>query len=102
MKPLPHEIELHKVLDAIRETAPHLKVPPIYMFEFLERYELYGNFHCDNLLFVETIVHEVIHVNYWELGHSDVFYDINNRLFKRVWNRLQKGGLNESNTSIKA
>ena len=120
MKPLPHEIELQKVLDTISEVAPHLVVPPIYMFEFLERLDCYGNirknceliglsmtsigdFKCENKQFVNTIVHEVIHLNYWKLGHNKEFDVINKMIFDRVWNRLQKGGQDgQSTEGIKA
>lgn len=103
--PLPHEIELQRVLDTIKEVAPHFKVPPIYMFQFMERGNIYGNasiteeinlsmrtigeFNCSNEHFVSTIVHEVIHLNCWENGHDQTFQNINSLIFRKVWMKLK-------------
>jgi hypothetical protein len=106
LKPLPHEIELQKVLDAIKDVAPHFKVPPIYMFQFMERGDIYGNacnteeinlsmrtigdFNCNNEQFVATVVHEVVHLNCWENGHDDVFKSMNSLMFIKVWRKLNE------------
>ncbi len=106
MKPLPHEIELQKVLDAIKEVAPHFKVPPIYMFQFIEKTDRHGDawqtdeirlslqtigeFNCENEQFVKTTVHEVVHLNFWEDGHNDNFQTMNNLMFGKVWNKLRE------------
>lgn len=112
MKALPHEIELQKVLDTIKEVAPHFKVPPLYMFQFMERNDRYGDasnageiklsmrmigeFNCKNEQFVQTTVHEVVHLNYWEDNHNKNFQTANNLIFRKVWTKL-----NEKKSSIK-
>jgi len=112
MNPLPHEIELQKVLDAIKEVAPSFEVPPIYMFQFIERTDrrgdassvgeirlsmrTIGEFNCKNEQFVKTTVHEVVHLNYWEDNHNENFQTANNLIFRKVWTKL-----NEKKSSIK-
>jgi len=109
MMPLPHEIELQKVLDTIREVAPHFKVPPLYMFKFLGAHDSYyvygrasefdeislslktiGNFNCKNDQFVKTIVHEVVHLNCWEDGHNKKFKAINSFIFRETQKKLNR------------
>ena len=106
MMPLPHEVALQKVLDTIKEVAPHFKMPPLYMFQFMERRDRYGQassdgeirlsmltlgeFDCKNKQFVNTIVHEVVHLNHWDDGHNANFKKINELIFRKVWTKLQK------------
>lgn len=115
MKPLPHEIELQKVLDAIKATFPHFKVPPLYMFEFIEKYDrgghatrydqialsmpTIGEFCCSNQNFVRVIVHEVVHLNCWEDGHNEHFWIVNSKAFDKVWKKINEGRKDEKNQS---
>jgi hypothetical protein len=107
LKPLPHEIELQKVLDAIIAVAPDWNVPPLDMFDFMPtgtkvyglayntgsislNLNTLGEFSCKNKQFVETIVHEVVHVNHWDEGHSNQFWIIHGMLLDKVLNKLNK------------
>ena len=105
MGPLPHEIELQKVLDAITEIVPNLEVAPLHMFQFIERTDRYGDasevgeirlsmrqigeFNCKNKQFVDTIVHEIIHLNCWNDGHNAKFQKLHNQTFEKVWDKLK-------------
>lgn len=104
---LQEEIELKKILDVIQKVRPNFTIPPLVMFNFdfscLRRKALglaystgeihlslrdIGDFNCENEQFIRTIVHEVVHVNYWNLKHNEQFHIINNKLFNEVINKI--------------
>ena len=108
---LQEEIELKKILNAIKEIEPNYKIPPIHMFYFdssIRRRKAFGlaystgticlslrdigEFNINNYQFIRTVVHEIVHLNYWDLGHNDPFYSINNYLFERVIELLKTKG----------
>ena len=107
MKPLDSEIEIQKVLDCIKETFPTMKVPPVYMFNFVEKRDRYGDasmfdeiglslqtlgeLNCKNEQFIRTICREVVHINHWEEGHSGHFWYIYHKVFEKVNEKLKKG-----------
>jgi len=113
MGPLKQEIELEKVLNTVKCIEPNIKLPPIHMFQFIDRDDRYGDassigeirlsmrtigdFDCKNEQFVSTIIHEVTHLNCWEEGHNEKFQMMNAFLFDRVWKKLMEGG-SESGT----
>jgi len=106
MKELPHEIELQHLLDVTKECFPTIVIPPLYMWIFMEDYKKYGkasrceeiylsmpaigDFKCDNQQFVRTVIHEIVHLNYWEDGHNQHFWIMDGKIFDRVWNKLQE------------
>jgi predicted SprT family Zn-dependent metalloprotease len=91
MKPLPEEVEIQKVLDALRKVRPDWKVPELHQFNFDDRYSgEYGHVNqagqislsmktienrtTDNIHFIYVIVHEITHYNFWNEKHSRLFH----------------------------
>jgi hypothetical protein len=114
MKPLPDEVEILKVFDAIQSVSG-LKVPDISQIVMEPLYRGKRGYcsdvgqvgfnlveckdrTCANERFVETVVHEIVHYNYWELAHSQKFYDILYQLLPKVLKQFGKEKGDDINT----
>jgi hypothetical protein len=111
MKPLPDEIEIQKVFDAIKSVSS-LKVPDMSQVVFEQSGksriaycsdvgEVGFNLHyckdrtCMNFKFVETVCYEIVHYNSFELGHNPEFWTKLDKLFTDVIAYLNRKGVGE-------
>jgi len=103
MKPLQEEIEIERVLKAFKYLYPELNVPELRNVEIVEAARRKGRCYKDGTIeltfrhddmsckskdFVNTIIHELIHYNFFNLGHSEEFYCKLNDVLEKVWEVL--------------
>jgi len=106
MKMLPEEVEIKKIFDLVVELFPALKVPEMQNVIFENSYRRMGKctkhgqitfsfsahteLDCKNEEFVDTVVHELIHYNHFELNHNEEFRTMNNVVRNKVLQKLRE------------
>lgn len=103
MKALPEEQAVEKIFEALHAVSD-LRTPDIMNINFTDSANAYGTcsqqgqvnicfnqeLNLNNPRFVETVVHEIIHYNYWEWAHNAQFQEWCTKLTKRVLMYLEE------------